>query len=436
MSIPLSKHYENFVKYNKYDKLNADQKEFARIFFLGGNTLLTSSAGCGKTFVMDVICDFLYWRDFPIAKTALTGVASLTLGGMTIYSWAGIGLGDEDVNSLLQKVRKNKKAKNRIKFTKILVIDEISMMSAALLDKLDIIFKEIRQDSAPFGGLKICAVGDYLQLLPIFKNTFGGGATFAFNATSWLKAKFKIVQLTTLIRQDNNSDFAKLLQNIRLGRDADWAVLDSAMDRKIEQDSVIKIFCKNADVNKYNQEKLDSIKEQSKRYYCQDTGESRYSDYFDRNCPAPKTLELKKGALVMLLKNIDTEGGLVNGSTGICSGFTTDGVVVKFKNGKETIISNDTWEVKEQEVKEGKLKYKVVASRCQIPLKLAFAATVHKIQSQTLDAAHIDFTGAFCEHQVYSALSRVKSIDGLTLSNFHPCQIKVNQECLEFYQKC
>lgn len=432
MAIPLLNHYADFLKSRHYVKFNDEQRRFAEIFFASNDSLfITGSAGVGKSFVTETISDFLFYRDFQIAKVAPTGVSALVVGGVTIHSFSGIGLGDEDKFALCEKVKKNKKARQRIRCVKILLIDEISMISADLLNKIDYIFKIIRDDTRPFGGVRILASGDFLQLSPVFKNTFED-ATFAFNSKAWKDANIKTFELKKLVRQDSNSGFAKLLQEIRLGRAADFSVLEKCNNKT--NNNSIRIFCKNVDVDKYNKESLLKIKEKPRLYFAQDSGDFKYVEFFDRNCPAPKILELKVGAQVMLLKNLDTEYGLVNGAMGVVENFTTAGVVVKFISGYQQIIELDEWSVKELIFDKGKNKYRIIATRKQIPLKLAYATTIHKSQGQTLDRAEIDLGGTFADHQVYTALSRLKTIEGLTLTNFSPDHIKVNKECLNFYE--
>lgn len=430
----LKSFYVKFKETNGYKMLNGEQKEFCELFFARKNLFLTGDAGTGKSKVLNNIFDFLSKNGYYIGVTASTGVAALNIGGSTIHSFAGIGLGDEDVNTLLNKIAKNKKAKNRIRSIQTLFIDEISMISKELFEKLERVFRTMRFSNQPWGGVQLVLSGDFLQLKSINKNNFED-CGFCFDAKAWSEAKIQTFQLTEIMRQKGDSPFAEFLRKLRLAEVDDFSILEDCYKREFVNKTPIKIFCKNADIDKYNKEKLNQLPGQLKTYYAQTEGDLNLIQYFDKNCPAPKVLELKKGAQVVLLVNADVEGGLVNGSLGIIDGFTTEGPVVKFYSGRQEIIANNEWEIKEQFVDaNGQLKYKTIATRIQIPLRLAYATSVHKSQGQTLDCAEIDLNEAWSEGQHYVAISRVRKPEDLKLERFDYNQIKANPECVNFYR--
>ena len=433
----LSALYPKFKSSVNYAKLNSGQKAFFDYVFTDCNVLLTGSAGVGKSYCLTALFHFLEEQGVFIAKAAMTGVAAINIGGSTVHSWAGMGLADEDIPNLLVRVLRNKKAVSRIKHSSILFIDEVSMASADFMEKLDAVLKNIRYSNQPFGGIKVVFSGDFLQLGPVFRGNQAKG--FAFDSIAWKAANIQVCELKKLVRQDENSAFAKLLQKIRKGSATpkDIALLQSRMNVPLKAPvEPIKIFCRNVDIDRFNMERFKTITKPERTFVCIDTGDCKYAEVFDRNCLAPAVLRLKEGAQVMLLANIDTEAGLVNGLIGTVKEFLSSGqVMVKFLDGQSAAIELNKWEIKQQEVDiRGNSSYRIVATRKQLPLRLAYAASVHKCQGQTLDYAHIDLSGSFDFGQCYTALSRVKNIEGLSLTPFDFSKIRSNPDCVKFYE--
>jgi ATP-dependent exoDNAse (exonuclease V) alpha subunit len=427
--------HEDFKQLPEYTTLTNGQKRFAQLFFEGKNLLLTGAAGTGKSHVLKLLFDFCTKQGVVMGKTATTGVAAFNIGGQTIHSFAGLGFGDEDIKNLIAAVGKKKKAVARISMCKVLVLDEASMLKAELLDKIDLVFKYYRFNNRPFGGVQIVFVADFLQLPPVWKKD--EVKDFCFNSRSWKEAKVVTSNLTEIMRQKGDSAFAEALNKIRIGDVSGLDLIKTRIGAEFPNDGIdpIRIFCKNVDVNSYNEERLALLPGTKKVYQARDFGETYHTDYFNKNCPAPETLELKVGAQVMLLTNMNTEIGLVNGSVGKVLSFSLEGPVVQFVHGGKAIVSENEWSIKEQEAKTGGgFKYKVVATRNQIPLKLAYACSTHKSQGATLDRAVIDLNEAFAEGQAYCALSRVRSLESLSVRDFPSSKIRVNQECLDFYK--
>lgn len=416
-----------------YLTLTPSQQGFAKLFFEGRNLCLSGAAGVGKSYLINALFIFLQEQKVSAARTATTGVAAFNVGGQTIHSWAGLGLADEDAESIIEKVRKKSKVKERIKATTILFIDEVSMCKADLLDKLNLVMQAIRYSIAPFGGVQIIASADFLQLAPIWKGD--EHKAFAFDARSWKDATIQTFILKEVVRQSDN-DFIHLLNAIRIGDTSNLSLLKSRIDATFPQDGIepVRIFCKNVDVERVNKERLDQIPSPVKIFIAKDSGMPHHIDAFNKNCPASEKLELKLGAQVMLLANLDTEAGFVNGSIGLVTAFGPQGITVKFKHGT-IIIDHHVWEMKEQEVgMDHRIRYKVVASRTQIPLKCCWSVTTHKAQGSTLDRAIIDMNEAFSSGMVYVALSRVRDLESLSIVDFPTSAIQVNQQCLDFYK--
>jgi ATP-dependent DNA helicase PIF1 len=362
-------------------------------------------------------------------------VAALNIGGSTVHSWAGIGLADDEGMELLNKVANNKKATNRIKNSKLLIIDEISMASAPLLDKIDIVCQFIRNCDAPFGGLQVVLVGDFMQLPPVFNKM--EEEKFAFESDAWKHAKVTTVNLLEIIRQHDDPTFAKFLNEVRFGSMSNFDILEPCFNRQFPDDGIfpVRLFCKNYNVDQYNHDKLAELKSPEKTYYSVDDAPEQWVKFLDKNCRAPNPLTLKVGAQVMLLVNLDTAGGLVNGSVGVVEKLYDTSVVVRFANGTFPIEPFE-WEIKQNEINVlGEMKKVRVAARKQIPLRLAYALSIHKAQGATLDRAEVDASEAFACGQTYVALSRVRNLESLRLKKFSPSKVTVNKKCLDFYKK-
>lgn len=413
------------------------------------NIFLHGAGGVGKTTILNEIVRQLEINNRNVRKTALTGVAAVLIGGVTLHRYAGIGLGDGDKLQLLRRVSMKKNIKRDIIETEILIIDEISMCGAELFDKINFVFKKIRKNERPFGGMQIILVGDMLQLEPIKD-------AYIFKSEVWDKLNLKIYNLT-ISKRYNETNYFDLLLRIRENKHTqeDISILKGRYDEYIKIKNEIKgweikptfLFSKRIDVDEYNMKELSKI--QGDQYDFENNDDfvfkpSKYDDeYTERKISAsqiefytnlldnaiPQNISLKVGAQVMLKKNLDVEAGLCNGSKGVVMEINeqTEGVLVKFKNGVSTYIFKDKWEIKEGNV---------LASREQIPLVLAYAMTIHKSQGSTLDCAIVDLGyNIFADNQAYVALSRVRDISGLYLSDFDETSLKSNKDALEFVKK-
>lgn len=423
-----------FKQRPEWEGLTKLQKEFFRLFFTRRNLFLTGSAGVGKTYCLKLLFDFLDEINHFYGKTAMTGVAALNIGGSTVHSWAGIGIAEESGMELLTKVSQNKKAVNRIKNSKILAIDEISMCKADLLEKIDIVCQYIRNCERPFGGLQVIFSGDFCQLPPIFSQL--EPETFAFESHAWKSAKIAVVHLMEIVRQHDEPHFAKFLNDVRMGIATDFSILAECHNRQFPNDGIkpVRLFCKNYNVDEYNNQQLAKIALPSKIYRSIDDGPAEWKDFLDKNCRAPAVLELKVGAQVMLLTNISVEAGLVNGSVGVVETLAGGLVTVRFQRGSYPVEPFE-WAIRQNEAgPTGEMKRVKIAGRKQIPLKLAWAQTIHKSLGTTIDRAEVDVGEAFAEGMVYVSLSRVRNLASLRLKSFNPAKITTNPKCIEFYE--
>lgn len=429
----------SLVKFKKeavYKTLTEKQRDFFDLFFEGKSIFLSGVAGTGKSFCIKILNEFCQKNKISLALTASTGIAALTIKGATIHSFAGIGLADKDAMSIINDVKKYKKAVARIRNCKILFIDEISMISGELFNKLDIVFKYFRpwDQNKPFGGIQLIICGDVMQLPPVFKNYLNEEQLFFFESRAYQEANFHICYLTESKRQ-SDSTFVDALNKIRIGDHSGLNIINKRIDYIFPKSIIkpVKLFCINSSVDKYNKICLDSIESKSVFFYSKDSGEDRHILQLDKNCMAPKVLELKIGAQCILLSNLDIEGGFVNGTIGKIIKFENNLPVLQKDDGSTLIIDNDSWEIKEQIIdNSGHITYKSVASRRQIPLKLGYAISIHKSQSMSIDKLEIDFGRAFESGQIYVGLSRATSLESLSIKNLNPNQITINSKCLEF----
>ena len=419
----------------EYKTLTKDQKKFFKAFFTRQNVFLTGEAGTGKSYCIEILQKYCQTIGVFVAKTATTGVAALNIGGQTVHSWAGLGLADNSIEQIKRDSYKNKKARDRILGASVLIVDEISMASADLLNKLEGVMRYVRMSAEPFGGVKIILCGDANQLPFVAKGT-GDQLKFFFESESWARGKFCPVLLREQKRQDESSPFYKMLSKLRVGDTSEIEILGPRYNAEIAgHPDPVRIYCLNRQVDEYNAKRYAELNTMERTFVGTVHGDAKQREQFERNCPAPIILKLKIGARVMLLKNVDTEHGLVNGSVGVVKSFTPTAVEVDFGKYGAAIIESEKWELKEQVADvTGELKYKVSATFVQIPLKLCWAVTTHRIQGQTLDAALVDLNGAFEAGQHYVALSRVRQLEHMSVVPFSRDRVKVHPACVEFYK--
>ncbi|KAL2932636.1 ATP-dependent DNA helicase pfh1 [Bienertia sinuspersici] len=410
------------------------------------SVFITGSAGTGKTMLIQEIIKLLrkLHGKKEVSVTAPTGIVACSLGGQTLHSFAGVGLAEADAETLLSKVLDNKRVLRRWRMVKALVVDEISMVEGEFFDKLEYLARMIRENDEPWGGIQLVVSGDFLQLPPISvgkKKNSDSDKEYAFEADSWDQSFQLQVGLNTIFRQ-SDPQLIKLLQGIRKGEldDEGLDLLEQCrcMDNEPDE-TVVRLFPRIADVSRVNDMRLKGLGEEIIVYEAFDRGERHWIDQLDRGI-APNNLQLCKGARVMLTKNLNVKGQLVNGATGKITGFkkAIKGnivkicdrkmlPIVKFDCGTEMVMKPLKWNV---EVGD-----KIRATRLQLPLILAWAMSIHKSQGMTVDRLHTNLSKAFGFGMIYVALSRLRSLDGLSFSSdFHPSKIKAHPKVLEYYK--
>lgn len=398
-----------------------NQKLALEIMLSGESVLLTGPAGSGKTYVLNQFIKLAKHEGKHVSVTATTGLAATHLGGTTIHSWTGIGVSDYLPGGFADHIAKGRR--EIIEKTDVLIIDEISMLHDFRLDMVDEACRLVRKNpDVPFGGIQIIMSGDFFQLPPVNRGDSRAGG-FVVNAEVWHDLDPVICYLEEQHRQDDEV-LLEILNALRAGdirRHHAETLLARTEVYPDDLEQLTELHTVNVDVDSMNEAKLREIDEDEISYEQHSTGAESYVENLQRSVLAPRVLKLKQGALVMAVKN-SNERKYVNGSIGTVVGFEphTDYPIVQFQNGKEVSMSPDTWELRDGDKKR--------ASITQIPLRLAWAITVHKSQGMTLDAARIDLRKAFVEGMGYVALSRVKSIEKLYLSGINQTALRVSAD--------
>jgi ATP-dependent DNA helicase PIF1 len=396
------------------------QEEAFTILKTGANIFLTGEPGAGKTYTINRYVAWLRERGIEPAITASTGIAATHIGGMTIHAWSGIGikkvLSDWDLEALLEK----ESLVRRVRSTSVLIIDEVSMLDATLLTTVDQAVRTIKQSARPFGGMQVIFVGDFFQLPPV--NKFGEQTHFAFESESWARANPLVCYLSEQHRQEDDT-FLALLSAMRSG------AVDTYHHELLQARAVVpqgehtQLYPHNENVDRLNDAQLAKIDTQDSSYRMTSQGNKNIVEALKKGCLSPEVLVVKVGARVMFTRN-NFEAGYVNGTLGTVTGFSAGGYpLVRTREGKTIEVDPIEWRIE-----DGK---RILAKITQVPLRLAWAITVHKSQGMSLDSAQMDLSQAFEYGQGYVALSRVRTLGGLYLSGFNARALEVHPQVLE-----
>lgn len=442
--------------------LNAAQQDAFDAVIAGHSIFITGPGGTGKSFLLqELFANYkARTKGKTICITAMTGCAALLLGpwAKTLHSWAGIGIGRNPVDQMIKTILGDAHKKKRWLKTDCLVIDEVSMLTPALLEYLDTVGREVRKKDAPFGGLQVVFVGDFYQLPPVSKDAQKADKTFAFESPVWSQTVQQTIQLSEILRQKDPA-FQTILNEARIGAlsPESYAVLESrkTMAWKRQEIKPTLLFTRNEDVNSINAHQLEKLPGEVHTFRAKTVLPKfppppevlqHIVEKLDRDAPYEVELNIKERCQVMLLqqqfeeKTVEEKGktrlqrcavpGLVNGSRGVVLGFDGDGNPrVKFLNGRCVTIRPGKWASESDRGDEG-------VAREQIPLRLAYALTIHKAQGASLDSALIDVGPSTFEYgQAYVALSRVRSLEAAYIYEIAPRAFRAHPLVMKFYEQ-
>ncbi len=386
----------------------------------GNNVFVTGSAGTGKTYLLNKFTFYLKSRKITPTIVAPTGIAASHLQGQTIHSFFCLGIRDEIDDSYIEYLLEKKYLKTRFSKLKVLIIDEISMVSPEIFTSIDKILKAFKNNDLPFGGIQTILSGDFFQLPPISKGL--KDKRFAWQSSSWKELELKTCYLQEKFRQDDNV-LINILDEIRSGEvsNKSYEILNSRHHKELEIDfTPTKLYTHNIDVDRINNDELQKINNTSHSFTYESEGTAKNIEKIFKSSLVQEEMTLKKDAVVMFIKN-NPELGFVNGTTGVVVDFDreTNLPIVKTSYGSLIRVKLEDWAMEND-------SGKIVAKVSQVPLKLAWAITIHKSQGMTLDSAQIDLSKTFEVGQGYVALSRIKNINSLRLMGLNDKALNVD----------
>lgn len=419
------------LPFNEKLELNDEQNEILKACLRNKSIFFTGSAGTGKSFLLRKII-----ATFPpdgTVATASTGVAACLIGGVTLHSFTGIGSGEASLKRCYELATRPASASAWRK-CKRLIIDEVSMVDGDFFEKIEAVARYVRNNDKPFGGIQLILCGDFFQLPPVTKSSgysqqSNENKRFCFQSTAWEKCIEISFELKKVHRQKDN-EFVRILNSLRIGRvtpEIESRLL-STSDQRVEYEGIVatQLCSHTKDADLINQSKLARIEVEEKEFIATDS-DPYSAKQLDSQVPAPGKLILKIGAQVMLLKNVNISDGLVNGARGVVVKYCDGYPVVKFKSGREYLARPEKWTIK--------TPGGAVIFRKQVPLKLAWAFSIHKSQGLTLDCVEMSLSKVFEAGQAYVALSRAQSLNSVRVVDFDAKQVWANMEVLKFYQQ-
>jgi ATP-dependent exoDNAse (exonuclease V) alpha subunit len=401
------------------------QSQALQVLKMGHNAFLTGQAGSGKTYTLNSFIKWAREHRIGVAVTASTGIAATHIGGTTIHSWSGIGIKEEITEKDLEKLAIKKELQKRFKSTKILIIDEVSMLSANFFDNLNSVCKYMKESELPFGGIQIILCGDLFQLPPI--NRYSKELKMVVHSKAWSEMKPVICYLKEQHRQEDGDKLTKILNNIRAGKaqeedikTLEERILNSELKLSKSDTNPTKLYSHNADVDHINHIELQKLSTNEKTYLTEKAGKRALVETLIKSCLAAEELKLKIGAEVMFVKN-DQSGRYANGTRGKVVNFKkeTGWPIIQTLEERIIVAEPDSWSIKDEKGQD-------LAAITQIPLRLAWAITIHKSQGMTLDSAFVNLEKVFEYGMGYVALSRVRTLEGLHLEGFNQMSLKIN----------
>lgn len=417
------------------------------------NLFITGPAGCGKSWnIKAIMQDYGQTKNIVLCST--TGISAVNIGGQTLHSFLNIGLcKTNNVEYEFKRIVNSRYSKwEQARETDILIIDECSMLDGFLFTLIEKVLRHIRNNENPFGGIQVIMFGDMLQLPPVQAEQ----NKYFFETEAFAFGNFKSIVLNKIYRQ-NDKQFIDVLNRIRIGKqtqsDIDWLNKRDTSDKvNYALLDTTCLYPTNDEANKLNEYRLNQLDGELYEFMAEDVAcdyrqrmetniftmsdevkeqmieqeEQRLTIKYNKYLRVPEKLQLKEGARVILLYNVDVKRGLCNGTTGKFKRKEGNLLICEFNN-REEAIERHCFEVYEHDLK--------VFTRKQYPLRLGYGITIHSSQSMTLNSVAINFSKIFSACQAYVALSRCKSYDGLYLKNLSMDKIFIDNKVVEFMNK-
>lgn len=404
-------------------ELNSKQLEAYNAVKAGDNILLTGSAGTGKSYTIKHILQMLNDNNKKYAITATTGCAAVLIGGQTLHSYIGIGLGNGTIYDMIKRLKKYNNTLKKIQECEVLIIDEISMLDSDLFDKISEIIaiikanyhKDPKLKEIPFGGIQLIFVGDFCQLAPV-------KGYYCFLSNIWKKMNIRVILLEELIRQQDDILFQKILKIVRKGKCTPniIKVLESLKNTTFADGiKPTKLYPINIDVDKINYEEEQKLKSKGNATVLY----KATSNIDNIKIPSEYNVELTLESQVMITRNINIDCGLVNGKRGVIVHLESDTVYIKDIHGKIYRI---------EYYKDYSENMKLYISH--MPIKTCYALSIHKSQGMTIDALELDLgMNIFTAGQAYTALSRAKSLSSIKIIDVDKGSFTINPFVKKFY---
>lgn len=397
-----------------------EQTTLLEILKSGKNVFTTGAAGTGKTYVLNQYIRYLKERKVYPSILAPTGIAASHLGGVTIHSFFSLGIRDQVDQEFLESLLNKKQLQTRFSKLKVLIIDEVSMISPAIFSAMDAILKAFKKSSLSFGGVQVILSGDFFQLPPVSRGN--QSKRFSWQSPAWKELELRTCYLEKKFRQINDP-IIHILDEVRAGNitQKSHELLESCFQQDLDIEfTPTKLYTHNIDVDRINQQELLALPTTQHIFKSENTGSKANIEKIFKTSLVLEEITLKKDAVVIFIKN-NQELGYVNGTTGVVTGFDKKNnmPIVKLANNQSITLINESWMIENA-------KGEVAAKVSGLPLRLAWAITIHKSQGMTLDAAEIDLSKTFESGQGYVALSRIKSLKGLRLMGINDMALQVD----------
>lgn len=406
--------------------LTEEQNSAFQYMMSDRNVFVTGGAGTGKSHVIRQFLRQIEPTQFPIL--ASTGAAAVLIGGRTFHSFFGLGIMEGGTTATLERAKKDRRVIRRLKKVHGFVIDEVSMIPGSALGVAESLCRFARENDLPWGGMKVITVGDFAQLPPVTKNSYESQSEWAFSSPVWSRTDFQVIELQQNIRCQD-SFYIELLEAVRFGQLSDDHIhfLNSRVvtDEEVPIDTV-RLFARRQQTQAYNSLRLAQLDKPLMTFESTYLGDPRFFERMKAASPVPDVLEVKLGALVMLLQN-DVKQRWVNGTLAHVVDFADARLTVELFNGKTVEIERTTFSLLDAEGQ-------ILAAVVNFPVQLAYAMTIHKSQGATLDSLYVDLRKLWEPGQAYVALSRLKSQQGLYLCGWDKGSIRVSDQVKSFYR--